>query len=67
MIERRSREKAMLAAVSRLRRLLRKADLATKRARVIEAAQERFYIAVGWQRSEGRLKKRATRGAHSLT
>src|SRR5277367_5828749 len=47
MIQSKSREKAMLATVSRLRRLLRKADLATKLAIVIEA--ETFYTA-GWRR-----------------
>ena len=35
MMQSRRREKAMLATVSRLRRLLRKADLATKRVRVM--------------------------------
>src|SRR5271165_3261643 len=35
MMQSRSREKAMLATVSRLRRLLRKADLATKLVRVM--------------------------------
>jgi hypothetical protein len=35
MMQSRSREKAMLATVSTLRRLLRKADLATKLVRVM--------------------------------
>src|ERR1700690_2385102 len=43
MMQSRSREKAMLATVSRLRRLLRKADLATKRVRVM--GSKIFYIA----------------------
>jgi hypothetical protein len=42
MMHRRRREKAMLATVRRLRRLLRKADLATKVVRVMR--MEIFYM-----------------------
>src|SRR5271156_889283 len=43
MMQSRSREKAMLATVSKLRRLLRNADLATKPVRVM--GMKRFYTA----------------------
>jgi len=55
MMQRRRREKAMLATVRRLRRLLRKADLATKVVRVMR--MEIFYM--GNRRAEvgGRLQR----------
>jgi alpha-D-ribose 1-methylphosphonate 5-triphosphate synthase subunit PhnG len=51
-------ETEMLAIVRRLRRLLRKADLVTKRVRVTGASWKTFYIGdCGGQRAEVRLQK----------